>query len=88
MATIIRSDLTVSGTYKLTDNVQVAPGVKVTVLPGATLDLGGFTLLITRTSLGRAQRACEQDPKMASLLGVDVDRTISITFWLSRSTFR
>jgi branched-chain amino acid transport system permease protein len=39
-----------------------------------------FTLLITRTALGRAQRACEQDMKMASLLGVDVDRTISITF--------
>ncbi|MEI6559860.1 MAG: high-affinity branched-chain amino acid ABC transporter permease LivH [Rhodospirillaceae bacterium] len=40
----------------------------------------GFTQIIRRTSLGRAQRACEQDMKMASLLGVDVDRTISLTF--------
>lgn len=40
----------------------------------------GFTLLIQRTSLGRQQRACEQDRKMASLLGVDVQRTISLTF--------
>ena len=40
----------------------------------------GFTLLITRTPLGRAQRACEQDQKMAALLGVNVDRTISLTF--------
>lgn len=40
----------------------------------------GFTLLISRTSLGRAQRACEQDKKMAGLLGVDVDRIISLTF--------
>ena len=40
----------------------------------------GFTLLIARTALGRAQRACEQDKKMASLLGVNVDRTISLTF--------
>ena len=40
----------------------------------------GFTLLISRTELGRAQRACEQDIGMASLLGVDVDRTISLTF--------
>ncbi|MEQ9570522.1 MAG: branched-chain amino acid ABC transporter permease LivH [Nitratireductor sp.] len=39
----------------------------------------GFTLLISRTSLGRAQRACEQDRKMAALLGVNVDRTISLT---------
>jgi branched-chain amino acid transport system permease protein len=40
----------------------------------------GFTLLITRTELGRAQRACEQDKTMAGLLGVNVDRTISATF--------
>ena len=39
-----------------------------------------FWYLVQRTSLGRAQRACEQDRKMASLLGVDVDRTISLTF--------
>ncbi len=39
-----------------------------------------FTLVISKTSLGRAQRACEQDQKMAALLGVDVDRTISLTF--------
>ncbi|MCU0895457.1 MAG: branched-chain amino acid ABC transporter permease LivH [Rhodospirillales bacterium] len=39
-----------------------------------------FTLIITRTALGRAQRACEQDMGMASLLGINVDRTISLTF--------
>jgi branched-chain amino acid transport system permease protein len=39
-----------------------------------------FTALITRTSLGRAQRSCEQDMKMASLLGINVNKTISITF--------
>jgi branched-chain amino acid transport system permease protein len=42
--------------------------------------LAAFWYLVSRTSLGRAQRACEQDQKMAALLGVDVDRTISITF--------
>ena len=42
--------------------------------------MGGFTWLIAKTSLGRRQRACEQDMKMAALLGVDVDRTISLTF--------
>jgi len=39
-----------------------------------------FTLFIGNTSLGRAQRACEQDRIMAGLLGVNVDRTISMTF--------
>ncbi|WP_207478427.1 ABC transporter permease subunit [Arenibaculum pallidiluteum] len=42
--------------------------------------MAGFTALINGTPLGRAQRACEQDKKMAGLLGVDVDRTISLTF--------
>lgn len=42
----------------------------------------GFTMLIQRTALGRAQRACEQDKKMAALLGVNIDRTVSITFVL------
>ncbi len=40
----------------------------------------GFTTVIATTPLGRAQRACEQDMRMASLLGVDVDRVISMTF--------
>ncbi|MGY9054666.1 MAG: ABC transporter permease subunit [Alphaproteobacteria bacterium] len=39
-----------------------------------------FWSLIERTSFGRMQRACEQDRTMAGLLGVDVDRTISLTF--------
>ena len=39
-----------------------------------------FWYVVNRTALGRAQRACEQDRKMAALLGIDVDRTISITF--------
>jgi branched-chain amino acid transport system permease protein len=42
--------------------------------------LAAFWFLVTRTALGRAQRACEQDQKMAALLGVDVDQTVSITF--------
>jgi branched-chain amino acid transport system permease protein len=42
--------------------------------------LAAFTWLVTRTPLGRAMRACEQDLKMASLLGIDTDRTISLTF--------
>ena len=39
-----------------------------------------FWFVVSKTALGRAQRACEQDQKMAALLGINVDRTISITF--------
>ncbi len=39
-----------------------------------------FALIIQRTALGRAQRACEQDRVMAELVGIDANRTISLTF--------
>ena len=42
--------------------------------------MGIFSQVISRTALGRAQRACEQDRDMAALIGVNVDRTISLTF--------
>jgi branched-chain amino acid transport system permease protein len=39
-----------------------------------------FTYVIAKTPLGRAQRACQQDLVMAALTGINVDRTISLTF--------
>jgi branched-chain amino acid transport system permease protein len=54
--------------------------MQIIIILTTTVLMIGFTLLISRTPLGRAQRACEQDRKMASLLGVNVDRTISLTF--------
>ena len=44
-----------------------------------------FRSIVNKTSLGRAQRATEQDRKMAALLGIDVDRTISVTFIMGAS---
>jgi branched-chain amino acid transport system permease protein len=55
-------------------NIQIAIIVVTVAL------MAGFTLLISKTALGRSQRACEQDLRMASLLGVNVDRTIALTF--------
>ena len=57
-------------------NVQI-------LLVGVTVVLLlAFTWLITRTSFGRQQRACEQDQRMTRFLGVNVDRTISMTFMI------
>jgi branched-chain amino acid transport system permease protein len=39
-----------------------------------------FTYVVTKTPLGRSMRAVEQDAKMAALLGIDTNRTISMTF--------
>src|SRR5204863_362360 len=55
-------------------NVQIAIMVITLVL------MLVFSWLVANTRLGRDMRACEQDLTMASLVGVDVDRTISLTF--------
>src|SRR5258708_10249656 len=55
-------------------NVQIIVVITTVVL------LALFTWLVARTRLGRDMRACEQDQTMAALLGLGLDRTISITF--------
>jgi branched-chain amino acid transport system permease protein len=54
--------------------------VQIIVVVTTLLLMAAFTWLVSRTRLGRDMRACEQDLKMASLVGVDIDRTISLTF--------
>jgi len=62
-------------------NGSVTLAEKQLVIMAVTAVLLGVLWYVVRyTSLGRAQRACEQDRKMAALLGVDVDRTVSLTF--------
>ncbi len=73
----------VSGGYLLmgegTTAVQIS-NMQILIIVTTVVLMSAFTILINKTSLGRAQRACEQDQKMAALLGVNVDRTISLTF--------
>src|SRR6218665_375880 len=64
-----------SATY----SVQISYKQIVIIVTTVVL-LAAFWYIVQKTPLGRAQRACEQDRKMAALLGIDVDRTISITF--------
>lgn len=58
--------------------------LQITIILVTIVLMTGFTLLIQKTPLGRAQRACEQDMGMAGLLGVNVDRTVSLTFVMGR----
>jgi branched-chain amino acid transport system permease protein len=56
--------------------------IQIVIVAVTLVLMVGFSLFISRTAFGRAQRACEQDLTMAALLGLDVDRTISWTFVL------
>ncbi|MCH4540795.1 branched-chain amino acid ABC transporter permease LivH [Ochrobactrum sp. POC9] len=69
-----------NGSYNiLGTNVTISLKQVVVIVVTAVL-LTIFWYIVNRTSLGRAQRACEQDRKMAALLGINVDRVISLTF--------
>jgi branched-chain amino acid transport system permease protein len=73
----------VQGEFVLTNqnDFPVTLSYKQLIIWGITaVLLLAFWYLVAKTPLGRAQRACEQDQKMAALLGIDVDRTISMTF--------
>ena len=54
--------------------------IQIIVVVTTIVSMAGFSYLVARTRLGRNMRACEQDLKMAALVGIDVDRTISLTF--------
>ncbi len=74
----------VTGTVMITNGVQISY-MQILIIATTLVLMVAFSLLINRTPLGRQQRACEQDAKMASLLGVNVDRTISLTFVMGAS---
>jgi branched-chain amino acid transport system permease protein len=74
----------------LTQNVQltVGDGTVFTSLltffvPALTAVLViALTLFVTRTRLGKAMRATAQDPEVAQMMGVNVNRVIATTFFL------
>ena len=57
-------------------------GIYVFVFVVALLLMVALQWLITRTKMGRAMRAVAQDREAAALMGVNVDRIISFTFFI------
>jgi branched-chain amino acid transport system permease protein len=75
----------ITGGYELFregDFTVIVSNIQILIVVTMLVLMAAFWLLINRTALGRAQRACEQDRLMAALSGVNVDRTISLTFVL------
>ncbi len=54
--------------------------VQAAIILGSAVMMVLLHLFIRRTRTGKAMRAVAQDKTMASLVGIDVDRVISITF--------
>jgi len=54
--------------------------VQVAIVLISALTMGGLLFLIYRTKLGMAMRATAQNPQVASLMGVNVNRVIAAAF--------
>ena len=54
--------------------------VQLLIMATAAVTMASLMLLVNRTRLGRAMRATAENPEIASLMGVDVNRVISATF--------
>jgi branched-chain amino acid transport system permease protein len=70
---IIRNTTYTLGGASIT-NVQIA------IIAVCIALMGGLALLVYRTQLGTAMRATAQNPNVAGLMGVDVNRVIAATF--------
>lgn len=54
--------------------------LQITILVVSALLMVGLQLLIQKTRMGKAMRACSQDLEAASLMGINANRIISYTF--------
>ena len=58
----------------------IITGVQIAIILTSVLMMGGLTLMVYRTRLGIAMRATSQNPQVAGLMGIDIDRIIAFTF--------
>ena len=63
------------------DGVFISP-VQISIILVSALLMFALVTLVNRTRLGRAMRATAENHRVASLMGVDVNRIIALTFVL------
>jgi branched-chain amino acid transport system permease protein len=56
--------------------------VQITVILGSVLMMAGLRMLVDRTTLGKSMRAVAADREAAEMIGINVDRTIALTFFI------
>ena len=67
--------------FQLTQTLDV-PVKSVVVIAAALLMLWALRLIVNRTKVGTAMRAVAEDQGTASLMGINVNRIISLTFFI------
>jgi len=62
------------------DSAAAISNIQVAIIITSVAMMAGLLLLVYRTRIGIAMRATSQNPQVAGLMGVDIDRVISFTF--------
>ncbi len=68
----------------LTDNPDgaIITTLQLAIILGSLLLMGGLLTLVYRTRMGIAMRATAQNPQVAGLMGIDINRVIAHTFMI------
>jgi len=68
------------GSFELFDGQLIISYINVITIIVCIVIMIALTLFINKTKIGRAMRACSEDKDAAKLMGINVNKTISITF--------
>ena len=71
--------ITLPGLSLLGGQLNIEGSTLVTILTGAVV-MVGLSLFINRTKMGKAMRCVSEDRGAAELMGINVNRTIAVTF--------
>lgn len=70
----------IEGTFKLFDGQLSISYISLLTIAACIVIMVGLTLFTSKTKMGKAMRACSEDKGAAQLMGINVNRTISVTF--------
>lgn len=70
-------------TWQIGANVLTVNTLQILIFAVTLVIMAFLQWFITRTMMGKAMLAASQDLEAVSLMGVDVNRLITITFWVS-----
>ena len=62
------------------DSSAAISNVQIVIIAASGVLMAGLLFLVHRTKIGIAMRATSQNPQIAGLMGVDINRVISFTF--------
>ena len=75
----------VSGALELFDGALKIPYISIVTMAMCVVVMIALTTFISKSKMGKAMRACSEDKAAARLMGINVNKTISMTFAIGSS---